>query len=492
MGAGTDQRRCEPAAMPATRGPALGSLLPTLLLGLTAGQPSITLTGPPQRTAPGNPVSFNCTAGPFSSSNFNVTWMKDRDERPASAQGLVTDSKGNYSVTSKVWVTLVQQDVSSEITCKVTHRDLAEPLHKTMNLSQVLRVVPTVKITTQPSQAYGPHQRVNLTCHASHFYPSHLHLTWMENRHTVQTVLSPRVTRNSDGTYSLEHVWPAEAKPEGSEFACWVVQDGQPPVQANITLQAQAPRQRKGSSPYPSVLHGPLQRSEPGTSIRLTYTSSGFPTQQVTVTWLKNNRTLPHPQTSIHLSGGTYNVTSSVLIPLQANDMLSHVVCLVQHKSRPAFQKTVSLDQYLRVPPAVSVSQASPSSDLVAITCHVQRFYPQRVRLTWMENCEMFTGAEKPISKQNSDGTYSLESLQLVNASVQGSERVLTCMVQHEAQPPTLANLILSPAVHATYMPTESPGPETPVLIFLAFLLGLKVLLVVSFTVTYIHRWWNL
>ncbi|XP_045050461.2 signal-regulatory protein beta-1-like [Desmodus rotundus] len=347
-----------------------------------------------------------------------------------------------------------------------------------MNLSQVLRVVPAVKITTQPSQAHGPHRRVNLTCHASHFYPSRLHLTWMENRHTVQTVLSPKVTRNSDGTYSLEHMWPAEAKPEGSEFACWVVQDDQPPVQANITLRAQTTRLRKGSSAYPYVLQGPLQRSEPGTSIHLTYRSSGFPTQQVTVTWLKNNRTLPRPQTSVHLSGGTYNVTSSVLIPLQANDVLSHVFCLVQHKLRPAFQKTINLDQYLR--------------DLVAITCHVQRFYPQHVHLTWMENCEMFTGAEKPTSKQNSDGTYSLESLQLVNASVQGSERVFTCIVQHDAQPPTSANLILSPAVHTTYKPTESPGPATPVLIFLAFLLGLKVLLVMSFTVAYIHRWWNL
>lgn len=103
-----------------------------------------------------------------------------------------------------------------------------------------------MKITAQPSEAHPHHQRVNLTCHASHFYPSHLHLTWMENRHTVHTVPCPQVTRNSDGTYSLEHTWQAEAKPDGSEFACWVVQDEQPPVQANITLRAQANRQRKG------------------------------------------------------------------------------------------------------------------------------------------------------------------------------------------------------------------------------------------------------
>lgn len=104
-----------------------------------AGQPFITLTGPAERAAPGNSVPFNCTAGPFSSQDISVTWMKDWDEHPASAQRLVPDDKGNYSITSKVWLTLVRQDVSSGITCEVTHRDLAAPLHRTMNLSQVLR-----------------------------------------------------------------------------------------------------------------------------------------------------------------------------------------------------------------------------------------------------------------------------------------------------------------------------------------------------------------
>lgn len=108
-------------------------------LSFTAGKPFISLTGPSQRTTPGNPVPFNCTAGPFSSWDFNVTWMKGRDEHPASAQHIVTNDKGNYSVTSKVWVTLARQDILLGITCEVTHRELEEPLRKTMNLSQVLQ-----------------------------------------------------------------------------------------------------------------------------------------------------------------------------------------------------------------------------------------------------------------------------------------------------------------------------------------------------------------
>ena len=110
------------------------------------------------------------------------------------------------------------------------------------------------------------------------------------------------------------------------------------------------------------------------------------------------------------------------------------------------------------VPPTVTVSQSSPSSDLVAITCHVQRFYPQSVHLTWIENCHIFKGAEELTSKQNSDGTYTLESLHLVNVSGQVSERVLTCKVQHEAQSPIQANLILPTAAHGIYKPIGSSG----------------------------------
>ncbi|XP_077623179.1 tyrosine-protein phosphatase non-receptor type substrate 1-like [Crocuta crocuta] len=369
--------------MAATRGQALTSVLPALLLGLTgyregegslalevsrddsqekgesclrwrevpvpgAGQPFISLTGPSWRTSPGNPAPFNCTAGPFNSWDFNVTWMKGRDEHPASAQHLVTNSQGSYFVTSKVWVTLTLQDISLEITCQVTHRMPGEPLRKTMNLSQVLQVVPTVKITTKASGAYiHVHQRVNLTCHVSHFYPSHVRLTWMENRHKVHTVESPQATRNPDGTYSLKHTWQAEATLDGSEFACWVVQDEQPPVRANITLRAQAPKLGKGQGTYSYSLQGPLQRSEPGRSIQLTYMSSGFPSRHVTVTWFKKNHELPKTQTHVHPSGDAYNVTSRVLVPLQADDVLSFVMCHVSHRSTLVFQKSISLDQYL-------------------------------------------------------------------------------------------------------------------------------------------------
>ena len=95
-------------------------------------------------------------------------------------------------------------------------------------------------------------------------------------------------------------------------------------------------------------MQGPLQRSEPGKSIQLTYVSSGFLSRHITVTWFKKNHELPKTQTYVHPSGDTHNVTSRVLVPLRADDVLSFVQCHVSHKSTLVFQKAINLDQYLR------------------------------------------------------------------------------------------------------------------------------------------------
>ncbi|XP_077905200.1 uncharacterized protein LOC101972450 [Ictidomys tridecemlineatus] len=461
-------------------------------LSFAAGeQPVISLTGPSQRTTPGNSVPFNCTAGPFSSTNFNVTWLKDSDEHPPSAQSQMTDDKGRYFVTSKALVSLTGKEVLSQITCQVTHGDLAEPLQMTLNLSEVLQVIPTLKITMDADGTrIQVHQRVNLTCHASHFYPAYVQIIWMENRHKIPTVESPQVTRNPDGTFSLKDTLQAEVTLNGSEFSCWVVQDEQPPMQANITLRAQASNRGKGR--FSHGVEGPLQRAEPGASIQLTYTSSGLHTRQVSVTWLKNKHELPKSKTVILASGDTYNVTSSVLVPLQLDDMNSEVLCHVKHKLTTVFQKTINLDQYLRIPPTVTVTQSSTPSGLVAVTCLVQRFYPQETHLTWLEHCHALKGTDQPMPRKNRDGSYTLESLHLVNVSRQKSEWLVTCRVQHQQQPAVQASLILSTASHPKREPSGSPGPGTSTLTSVAFLLGVKVLLLVSFTVSYVCRRWKL
>lgn len=102
-----------------------------------------------------------------------------------------------------------------------------------------------------------------------------------------------------------------------------------------------------GRKDYSHNLEGPLQRFAPGASIQLKYTSSELPTRQVTVIWLKNNHSLLQTQTNVFSGGETYNVTSTVLVPLESDDILSLVLCLVEHKSLVVFQKVIYLDQYL-------------------------------------------------------------------------------------------------------------------------------------------------
>ena len=56
------------------------------------------------------------------------------------------------------------------------------------------------------------------------------------------------------------------------------------------------------------------------------------PRRQNPVTWLRNDHKLPKPQTSVHPSGDFYGVTRSVLVPLQADGVLSLLLCHVENR----------------------------------------------------------------------------------------------------------------------------------------------------------------
>ncbi|XP_021110624.1 signal-regulatory protein beta-1-like [Heterocephalus glaber] len=301
----------------------------------------------------------------------------------------------------------------------------------------------------------------------------------MKNGHKILEEF-PKNTSNSDGMYSLDHLLLEEATVDGCEFACWVVQDDQVPVKAVITVQASNKRRGTMSSSegISDNLEGLQQHFEPGTSIQLTYTLSRLHICRVTVTWLINNHKLPKPQTKVLHSGDIYNFTSTVSVPLNKDSVFSFVHCEVKQKSLLIFPEKHQPSQYLLVPPAATVSHSPVSSGLVAITCHMQRFYPENVHLTWLEDCHTLKGTEELVFKKNTDGAYTKESSQLLNTSVQGPERVFTCRVQQEKQPSIQASLIMPTAPHTIHKSTRSSGQETSALIFVIFLLVHKVLLV--------------
>lgn len=106
-------------------------------------------------------------------------------------------------------------------------------------------VTPTLKITTEPPEIQDhAHQRVNLTCHVSNFYPPNMRLIWAKNGHKILTVEHTQATRNSDETYSVQHTLQEDAILNETNFICWMIQDDQPPVGDSITLGT--PRKVRG------------------------------------------------------------------------------------------------------------------------------------------------------------------------------------------------------------------------------------------------------
>lgn len=118
------------------------------------------------------------------------------------------------------------------------------------------------------------------------------------------------------------------------------------------------------------------------------------------------------------------------------------------------------------------VSQSSALSNLVTVTCHVQRFYPQNVNVTWLMDCHVLKRLEQPTPKRNRDGSYTLEILQLINTSMQRPDQVLTCKVEHEAQPPILASTMLSTP---SYITSKAVGSLSKFISFLLCILGVTL-----------------
>ncbi|XP_036040188.1 signal-regulatory protein beta-1-like [Onychomys torridus] len=435
----------------------LGPLLPTLLLALAAGKPFISLKGPEQRMVTSNSVTFTCTAGLFSSKNLSVIWLKDNNELLASAPQLVPISKDVYYVTSKSSVALAKQDIFSQITCEVTHGDLDEPLKMTINLSQVLLVIPTMNITMIRDHA---HQRVNLTCHVNHFYPQNVQLTWTKNKNKILTPEISQATRNSDGTYSLKHTLQEDAKSNESTFSCWVFQYDQPPLWISITLGAQASHKHKAGKPFIS-LKGPEQRTATSNSVPFNCTAGPFSSGYFSVNWLKDNVKHPDSASLVPISKDVYYVTSKSSVALAKQDIFSQITCEVTHGDLDEpLKMTINLSQVLLVIPTLKITMIPDHvHPRVNLTCHVNHFYPPNLQLTWTRNKTKILTPVLPQVTRNSDGTYSLKHT--LQEDAKSDESKVSCWVFQYDQPPLWISITLG--AQASHMENgEGSSPLYP------------------------------
>ncbi|KAM5305407.1 signal-regulatory protein beta-1-like [Glossophaga mutica] len=293
---------------------------------------------------------------------------------------------------------------------------------------------------------------------------------------------------NTDYSIRISNITPADA----GTYYCVKFRRGSPDMElksgagTRLTVSAQ---------PSPPVVSAPTGRATPEQTVSFTCESHGFSPRNIVLRWFKDGNELPASQTAVDPEGDSppYNISSTATVRLARGDVRSQVICQVEHvtlKGGPPLRGTASLSETIRVPPSLEVSQHAVSENQVnVVACQVKNFFPQSLQLTWLEN-GIVSQTETPSTHvQNKDGTFTWGSWILVKSSARGEAVVLTCLVQHDGQPAVSRNLTLEAPSHRKDESTDGPsGPRTSATIFVVFLLGLKVLLVMSFTVTYLRR----
>ncbi|KAM7126960.1 signal-regulatory protein beta-1-like [Molossus nigricans] len=256
-----------------------------------------------------------------------------------------------------------------------------------------------------------------------------------------------------------------------------------------------APVTAKPSSP---VVSGPTGRFTPGQTVTFTCESQGFSPKKITLKWFKDGNELPASQTTVDPEGDSpsYSISSTAKVVLAPGDVHSQVICQVAHdtlKGDTTLRGTANLSATIRVPPTLKVTQHTVSGNQENVTCLVKNFYPQHLQLTWLENGNKSRTETASTHVENQDGTFSWSSWLLVNLSAHREDVMLTWLVEHDGQPAVTTNLMVKASAYQRDQSTDGPsGPGTSAIIFVIFLLGLKLLLLTGFTVTHICRWWSL
>uniref|UniRef100_A0A8C0W3R1 Tyrosine-protein phosphatase non-receptor type substrate 1 n=1 Tax=Castor canadensis TaxID=51338 RepID=A0A8C0W3R1_CASCN len=209
-------------------------------------------------------VSFTCKSHGFSPRNITLKWFKNGNVLSNFQTNVdPTGESVSYRISSTAQVALDPGDVRSQVICEVAHVTLqGAPLRGTANLSDTIRVPPTLEVTQQPRMTGN---QVNLTCQVKKFYPQILQLTWLENGNVSRTETASTLTENKDGTYN-QTSWllvNSSAHRESVVFTCQVEHDGQPAATGNLTLEVAAEQKEQGtdSTPGQVLLGSPQSRS---------------------------------------------------------------------------------------------------------------------------------------------------------------------------------------------------------------------------------------
>ncbi|XP_014635330.1 PREDICTED: signal-regulatory protein beta-1-like [Ceratotherium simum simum] len=124
------------------------------------------------------------------------------------------------------------------------------PLRGTANLSETLRVPPTLEVSQHPTAG----NLVNVTCQVNKFYPRHLKLTWLENGDVSRTEMASTLIENKDGTFNWTS-WllvNSSAHREDVVLTCQAEHDRQPAVTKHQTLEVSAHQKEQDTGGTPA------------------------------------------------------------------------------------------------------------------------------------------------------------------------------------------------------------------------------------------------
>ncbi|NWT58714.1 SIRBL protein, partial [Erythrocercus mccallii] len=208
------------------------------------------------------------------------------------------------------------------------------------------------------------------------------------------------------------------------------------------------------AKPSPPLVSGPEQRAEPGQSVPFTCTTGGFFPDKIGVKWFKNKDPMVAQLPQVTEWGvKIYNMSSTVMVTLQKDDVRSQLFCELQHSTlQVPLRGRYQLSRVLRVPPSVEVrAEQSPVevNKTVTFTCLVKEFYPANVSVSWLENG---IGIKVENISRPSElfwGLFELRSQVEVQATEEKNGSTITCMVVHDAQ---------APANYSAFLWISNPG----------------------------------
>nr|XP_008540588.1 PREDICTED: signal-regulatory protein beta-1 isoform 3-like isoform X2 [Equus przewalskii] len=275
------------------------------------------------------------------------------------------------------------------------------------------------------------------------------------------THVSDNTKRNNvDFSNRISSITPADT----GVYYCVKFQKGSPDVEFKPGPGTQLTVSAK---PSPPMVSGPTARAPPEQTVSFTCESHGFSPispRNITLKWFKNGNELSASQTNVDPEGDSvsYSVSSTAQVLLAPGDVRSQVICEVAHvtlKGSPPLRGTANLSETIRVPPTLEVSQHSMAGNQENITCQANKFYPQRLKLTWLENENVTRTETASTLIENKDGTFSWTSWLLVNSSAHREDARLTCQVEHDGQPAVTKHHTLKASAHQKEQDTGgTPG----------------------------------